>query len=138
MDFDYQHSINGSLNATIIDGKYTKTISIAKGHSFVGMKLLSQEHVKETNVKKNDDGNIEVSVIYNESYIESIGYTWMANVYVYYEFGVEEETIPLEEIENNNDEFKWRGDSIQINSTFKKSVGITPTIVIFFKFGCAL
>lgn len=142
LDFDYQSSIIGSSNAEIIDGEYTCLVKVQKGDTFTGMKFLSTENIQKTLVKTLSDKNIEITIIYDKKYIKSIGYTKMANIYVHEKCKccVSDRKVPLEDIESkykknieSGDRCRWNNHSIEINNIYNLSIGVTPTIMTFFK-----
>ena len=142
MDFDFQHSINGGIG-DIIDGECVRTVKLSPKDTFIGYKLLSDDHVKKTLLRKIDDKTVEIRIIFDEEYIDSIRYKLMADVIVDRPCGCccENETIEVGDIDGAcpddigyGDRFIWEDQAIEIRRVFKKSLGKVPTIMTFYRY----
>jgi hypothetical protein len=140
-EYDFQHSFNGSSHGVIDDGEYVLTLKEGRGEFFLGMKLLTEEHVKETVVSRKSDGIVTIHVVYDEAYIDAIGRCKMAEVninygdYRYYPG----EIMKIDDFSNvrgnlhAGDTFMGDADEmIEVERVFERSIGVTPTIVVFY------
>ena len=147
-DYDYQHSING-CNGFIENGFYKKEFRCQKNHKFVGYLLKSNEYISDSSYKINElydknYYNVEITLIYDESYIKNIVPVLMADVYYYppCECCVEDDTIPISDIMYESelyetiepgDRFEWNNGEIEIKRIYKQYSCFIPTIMTYFK-----
>ena len=142
LSFDFQHSFNGSSEGVIENGEYVVTVKETEREFFVGMQLLRNEHVSfgEPVVRRLNGGIVEIKVKYDEAYLDAVGRCKIADVYIYDDNRCDEDTMRVEDIGVGDleagDEFMWNGDqAIKVKRVFERSVGVTPTIIVFYSTG---
>lgn len=136
MDYDYQHSINGG-DGYIENGIYKIEFRCQENHKYIGYILDS--HYKINELYNKNYYNVEITLIYDESYIKTIVPVLMADVYYYppCECCVEDDTIPLSDIEHEKiepgDTFEWNNGKVEIKRIYKQYSCYIPTIMTYFK-----
>lgn len=158
-DYDYQHSINSSQQFIEEDGVYE--IKITKTDNLVGIKLLSNENISNSNFS-----NDLIIIEFDKNYLKSLEYEFVADVYLYLPCNCcsEKLTIPLEELnykfdknlyndyenedyENNKNKhidyidlyfekgriYRWDKCKCEIIRAYKRYSCNIPTIITYYK-----